>query len=240
MRDVEDAGARRARRVLVDDARVVDRHLPAGERDEARARLRRGGRTAACAGAAVLRHRVRPRSPCQARTKLPRARARSRRAPRRVQRADRHRNANSSRRWVRIISGPSVETVTRTPRLEEGAEDARAPPRRRRARRSAGSRSGRSPARCRCRRSSAVSSRIAGGEDAVADAVGPQVLDDLADLVGEALLAARGSSRRGRRRARAARAARARVREAAAARAAGRRCRRRRRRAARSGWPSRR
>ena len=38
VRDVEDAGAGAHRDVLVPDARVLDRHLPAGERDELRAR----------------------------------------------------------------------------------------------------------------------------------------------------------------------------------------------------------
>ena len=76
----------------------------------------RGVRTAACAAARPAPRRTIPAPTCAGATKLTScASALAARASSSLMAPIEQRNANSSRRWVRIISGPSVETVTRTP-----------------------------------------------------------------------------------------------------------------------------
>ncbi len=123
VRDVEDAGARAHGAVLLGDADVVDRHLPAGERHHAGAELDVAGvqRRAPERGAHVpLRLDRRPGAPKRTSWAV----AFAARASSGCSAPMRQRKSNSSRRWVRIISGPSVETVTAHAALEEGAEDA--------------------------------------------------------------------------------------------------------------------
>ena len=122
------------------------------------------------------------RRPCADET-TPRAHARSPRvelssssAPMRLSKS------NSSRRCVRIISGPSVAIVNATPwsmKVRNVSRTASSSGSAFVSRLDVGQISSTMSALSQCRHQLGV----AGGEDAVADAVGPQRLDDLADLV---------------------------------------------------------